>query len=245
MLRVNEIFGPTIQGEGKYAGRHCMFVRLYDCNLQCSWCDTPYTWANTNARAAAHRDLVLFPKEENFQEKRTLDVLWDLDSYWPIRQKPTIIVVSGGEPLLQMHGLTELAESVTEWANEVHIETAGTIKPTNSLHPFIEAYTVSPKLENSGNLLKKRYKPDVIDWFAGTPKATFKFVVSGITDLDEVDQMVEAHAIHPSRVYCMPEGTSAARNIAVAKRVAASVIEKGYGLSFRSHTLIWENERRR
>ena len=39
-LRVNEIFGPTIQGEGKSAGREVKFLRLSGCNLACTWCDT-------------------------------------------------------------------------------------------------------------------------------------------------------------------------------------------------------------
>ena len=43
-MRINEIFGPTIQGEGKSAGRRVIFIRLSMCNLHCSWCDTPYTW---------------------------------------------------------------------------------------------------------------------------------------------------------------------------------------------------------
>ena len=43
-LVVSEIFGPTIQGEGQYAGQLVAFIRLGGCNLACSWCDTPYTW---------------------------------------------------------------------------------------------------------------------------------------------------------------------------------------------------------
>ena len=41
-MKVNEIFGPTIQGEGRSAGMPTMFVRLSGCNLACIWCDTPY-----------------------------------------------------------------------------------------------------------------------------------------------------------------------------------------------------------
>ena len=43
-LVVNEVFGPTVQGEGPSAGRRCGFVRLGRCNQACTWCDTAYTW---------------------------------------------------------------------------------------------------------------------------------------------------------------------------------------------------------
>ena len=43
-LTVSEIFGPTFQGEGPFTGRAAVFLRLGRCNLDCKWCDTPYTW---------------------------------------------------------------------------------------------------------------------------------------------------------------------------------------------------------
>jgi len=36
-LNVNEIFGPTIQGEGPHTGRLVGFLRLAGCNLACTW----------------------------------------------------------------------------------------------------------------------------------------------------------------------------------------------------------------
>lgn len=41
-LEVQNIF-HTIQGEGPFAGRNAVFVRLAGCNLQCPGCDTDYT----------------------------------------------------------------------------------------------------------------------------------------------------------------------------------------------------------
>jgi len=38
-----EIF-YTLQGEGASTGIPAIFIRLSQCNLQCTWCDTPYTW---------------------------------------------------------------------------------------------------------------------------------------------------------------------------------------------------------
>jgi 7-carboxy-7-deazaguanine synthase len=35
VLTVNEVFGPTFQGEGPLAGQRAMFVRLSGCSLRC------------------------------------------------------------------------------------------------------------------------------------------------------------------------------------------------------------------
>ena len=35
MLEINEIFGPTIQGEGKLVGTPSIFIRFGKCNFKC------------------------------------------------------------------------------------------------------------------------------------------------------------------------------------------------------------------
>ena len=39
-IRVSEIFGPTIQGEGALIGLPTVFVRTGGCDYRCSWCDS-------------------------------------------------------------------------------------------------------------------------------------------------------------------------------------------------------------
>jgi len=41
-IRISEIFGPTIQGEGPLIGRPTVFVRTAGCDFRCRWCDTLY-----------------------------------------------------------------------------------------------------------------------------------------------------------------------------------------------------------
>ena len=41
-IRISEIFGPTIQGEGPLIGRPTVFVRTCGCDYRCRWCDTLY-----------------------------------------------------------------------------------------------------------------------------------------------------------------------------------------------------------
>ncbi|AMN42232.1 7-carboxy-7-deazaguanine synthase QueE [Rhodoplanes sp. Z2-YC6860] len=41
-IRISEIFGPTVQGEGPLIGRPAVFVRTGGCDYRCAWCDTLY-----------------------------------------------------------------------------------------------------------------------------------------------------------------------------------------------------------
>ena len=45
-LRVAEVYGRVLQGEGPHAGRPATFIRLMGCNLSCSWCDSRFTWGH-------------------------------------------------------------------------------------------------------------------------------------------------------------------------------------------------------
>ncbi|MBY8975208.1 7-carboxy-7-deazaguanine synthase QueE [Rhodobacteraceae bacterium NNCM2] len=40
IIRVSEIFGPTIQGEGALIGAPTVFVRTGGCDYRCAWCDS-------------------------------------------------------------------------------------------------------------------------------------------------------------------------------------------------------------
>jgi len=245
MLRINEIFGPTIQGEGAAAGRHCVFIRTALCNLTCTWCDTPYTWAFTPDKADYTHSGQIYNREENVRRMTTEEVLLALEARWPIRENPTIVVVSGGEPMLQQKDLIPVVRDLCDFENLVHIETAGTIIPKSEFDEHITQYNISPKLENSGNKLDLRYKPKVISHFADDPRAWFKYVCISPFDLAEVDRQVQAHGISPGRVMVMPEGTTVAHNRMIAQRIATQAIERGYGVSFRSHVLLWGGERGR
>jgi organic radical activating enzyme len=120
-LKISEIFGPTIQGEGSTAGQFCCFLRLSGCNLKCGWCDTKYAAFGT------------------FVE--TLEVLDRLFLLLPRR-----VVITGGEPLLQQGYLQPVVTGLREAGIIVDVETNGTIIPTLK---GVCQYSVSPKLRNA------------------------------------------------------------------------------------------------
>jgi 7-carboxy-7-deazaguanine synthase len=244
-MLVSEIFGPTIQGEGVGAGRNCLFIRLALCNLECTWCDTAYTWAFTPEKAAKTQSGIEYNRNAESYYMDRIDVLSALHARWPIRSWPTMIVVSGGEPLIQANDkeLIDLLAYLRSLGHEVHIETAGTITPPGPLNNVVSQYNVSPKLEHSGNLLNKRIKWAALTWFAECPRAWFKFVVRSVDDLNEVDALVKNHGIIARRVQIMPEGVHCDDVLRVAREVASGAVRRGYGLSLRSHILVWGNGR--
>lgn len=248
-IDINEIFGPTLQGEGSAAGQHCLFVRLAHCNLECKWCDTPYTWAFTQQKVDK-LDTPLHPrhpfdKAEQIHPMPWYDVVTELRTKWDVAKQPTNIVISGGEPLMQGLRLYPLVDQLWVWGNCIHIETAGTILPPSNLHGRVTQYNVSPKLAHSGNLMSRAIKPEVLEFFARQFNAWFKFVVQSVNDFDEIDQLVEAFNIDRRRVMIMPEGTSATVNIATGRAIVDATTSRGYGLSMRTHILLWGDERGR
>lgn len=124
ILVVNEIF-YSIQGEGPYAGRPAVFIRLGGCNLRCEWCDTDYTTGNTT----------------NSLEEVMKAVEAEL-SHLTV-QNNMLVVITGGEPFRQY--ISGLCVELVNRGYEVQVETNGTL--SNPFFPW-ESVTVvvSPKI---------------------------------------------------------------------------------------------------
>lgn len=224
VLVVSEVFGPTIQGEGPSAGRRAGFVRLGRCNLSCRWCDTAYTWDWDRHDPAEELHAVPVP-----------EVLARLDA-----MGAGLVVVTGGEPLLQQHHLPPLLEQARARGWRVEVETSGTIAPTLADH-LVDRYNVSPKLASSGVALGRRYRPEVLRRFREGGRAAFKFVVAEPSELDEVEAMVSECELSP--VWVMPEGTDAETVLARMRALAEAVIARGWNLTPRLHVLVWGDRR--
>ncbi len=246
VLKVNEIFGPTIQGEGPATGRHCLFVRLAGCNLRCRWCDTAYTWA-FDEKLAAHLDRpYVYPQADNVREMTVAQILDELRTVWNIDERPTIVVISGGEPLIQQEELFWLASNLCVLRCEVHVETAGTIAPSDGLIATVHQWVVSPKLAHSGNPLARRIRPVALKAFSARGhRAIFKFVVTDVDDLPEVDRIVADLDLPACRVMVMPEGTTAAGVTSTGREIADQVLARGWSMTLRNHVLLWSDVRGR
>lgn len=196
-----EIFA-SLQGEGMSVGRPCAFVRLSRCNLACVWCDTAYTWRFAGDNRP-HRDAIAFDRKANQVSLSEEDVAARIMALGQER-----LVITGGEPLLQGAALARMAALLKGMT--IEIETNGTVEPHAGLDPLVALYTVSLKLEHSGNSRDIALIPDRIRSWLIQPKAYFKFVISAPEDLAEVLDLVKTYAIEPNRVFLMPEGTDSA-----------------------------------
>ncbi|MDQ3641432.1 MAG: 7-carboxy-7-deazaguanine synthase QueE [Actinomycetota bacterium] len=225
-LVVSEVFGPTFQGEGPSAGRTAGFVRLGRCNLSCGWCDSKYTW-----------DWERYDLEKELRTVPVDSLLSELDA-----MGVALVVVTGGEPLLQQRNLPPLLREAKARGWRVEVETSGTITPLLGAE-LVDQYNVSPKLAHSGNNQSRPYRPDVLRSFQESGRAVFKFVAQTPTDLIEVDRMVAECDLDP--VYVMPEGTDAETVTARMRELADAVLARGWVLTPRLHILLWGNERGR
>ena len=111
LIRVSEIFGPTIQGEGPLIGRPTVFVRTGGCDYRCAWCDTLY------AVLPSHRDEWLPMSTAEIAER--VDALTG--------SQPILVTLSGGNPAMQPLGpLIALGRSK---GYSFALETQGSLAP--------------------------------------------------------------------------------------------------------------------
>lgn len=243
-LLISETF-LTHQGEGASTGQLAFFVRLGACNLHCKWCDTPYTWSYSERLSQLHESGKQYQAASELT-RIDLEKIAELVLDQPAR----LVVITGGEPLLQANTVSLLISRVNEDVRKhrFEIETAGTISP-HMLDGYENvSFNVSPKLSGSGNTLTERFKPGILREFLRYD-SRFKFVIDTRSegqareDLGEVEHIVGMIRIPDHRVWVMPCGTDKDDVVHGMQQLAPIAIEHGWNLSGRDHVLIWGNER--
>jgi 7-carboxy-7-deazaguanine synthase len=231
LIAVSEIFGPTVQGEGPFMGQRCSFVRLGGCNLSCSWCDTPYTWDSTRYNL---RDEISNESVEAILLRLPVD--------------PGVIVISGGEPLLQQKkpDWTTLMDRLSKVGDGVHIETNGTIAP-NPGTMLADHISVSPKppSANTGGDITQETMNAWRHVASSFTSLAWKFVAKDTSDLDWIDAFVNQHDLMQEQVWVQPEGITSEQHLTTLHTLADHIVERGYNISTRLHLLAWNEERGR
>ncbi len=234
----------TEQGEGPTVGMQAVFFRLHHCNLNCSWCDTPYTW------------------NRNLPEYRTEKEKWDLDKASKIiintweegitAQSKEVsktleprLVITGGEPLLQQQRIIEFLKRAEFFDWKIEIETNGTIVPGEELIDRVQ-FNCSPKLANSGVVKEKRLNPKALEVLK-EGNTFFKFVVQNEKDISEIIQdyyMPHLYDFPRERIYISPEGKDAEALDKIRESVRGRVEKEGFILGDRLQIRKYGNKRR-
>lgn len=232
-LRIVEpfgVFGPTLQGEGPSTGQLALFIRLSRCNLSCPGCDTPESWD------WSRHDLRMESRWTRIDEL----LRWVHE-----HESAKLVVITGGEPLLQQHRLVPLVTALAESGRRVEIETNGTKTPVPELVAVVTQFNVSPKLTafGSGMPQEQRIVPKALRTFATCGKAVFKFVACSVADLNEIADLEQDFQLAP--LWVMPSATTHDEIVAGLRTLAEPVLARGWNLTGRLHILLWGDERGR
>ncbi|KAA1177347.1 7-carboxy-7-deazaguanine synthase QueE [Rhizobium tropici] len=161
-IRVSEIFGPTIQGEGILIGLPTIFVRTGGCDYRCSWCDT------LHAVDSDYRDQWL---------PMSVDEIWSEVTRLS-GGKPLTISLSGGNPAIQPLGPL-IAHGHAE-GYRFALETQGSL--AKDWFAELDVLVLSPKPPSSGMATDWGAFDDCLRMASHKPQVALKIVV-----FDDVD----------------------------------------------------------
>lgn len=174
-MNVVEIFS-SIDGEGQRQGFLTTFLRLYDCNLRCIYCDTPYSYDGS--------------PYETMTIPAVVETIKSLNNYR--------ITITGGEPLLQEEAIHALAHALAcKGRYDINIETNGSIIP--SWRHSSVWYTFDYKLPGSG--FESVMNLDIFPF--STERDIIKFVVSSEEDLHRMADVIR-HNPTEAQLYVSP-----------------------------------------
>jgi 7-carboxy-7-deazaguanine synthase (Cx14CxxC type) len=191
---VKEVF-YSLQGEGFHSGRPAIFCRLSNCNLWtgreqdrgdavCQFCDTDFI--GTDGQNGGR-----------FKDAEAL--CQHLLAFWPDANTPPFVVLTGGEPLLQVD--QALIDALHQHHFEVAIETNGTKQAPDG----IDWVCVSPKagaplLLDHGDELKLVYpQPTLLP--EKVAHLDFKFFY--LQPMADTDAAISAENVRQAVAYCL------------------------------------------
>lgn len=142
----------TLQGEGPYRGMPAFFIRLAKCNLACSFCDTFFddgdwlTFDQIEERIETtiddfYKSIDMDRPEWTRHEALRVEELNDDEVIESGKRKRMVLVMTGGEPMLQ-DNIGPFLERMTEIFENTQIESNGT---QNTAIPESTTLVISPK----------------------------------------------------------------------------------------------------
>ncbi|WP_138466783.1 7-carboxy-7-deazaguanine synthase QueE [Poseidonocella sp. HB161398] len=231
-LRISEIFGPTIQGEGALIGEPTVFVRAGGCDFRCSWCDSLHA-----VESRFRHDWAVMETGEIWAEIERLS-----------GGLPLTVSLSGGNPAIQDFGplITQGRAAGYRFA----CETQGSV--ARPWFAGLDMLVLSPKPPSSGETTDWDAFADCLAMAGDGPQVVMKIVIFDDVDLAWARAAADRHPELP--LYLQPGNPESDPSVAVDQEKAtarldwlvAEVLGTGW---FRPrilpqlHVLLWGNKR--
>lgn len=230
MIRISEIFGPTIQGEGALIGQPTVFVRTGGCDYRCVWCDT------LHAVESKYRD--------EWKPMTAADVFARVEELSGGR--PIMVSLSGGNPAIQPLGA--LIKLGHEKGYEFALETQGSV--VADWFSELDVLTLSPKPPSSGMVVDWKKFEDCIEAAGEDTDIAIKIVVFDERDYAFARDVADTYVDFP--IYLQPGNHQVGGNAdtdALNARMRWLVDQVNKDKWFNAivlpqlHVMLWGNER--
>lgn len=232
VLRIAEIFGPTIQGEGVLIGEPTVFVRAGGCDYRCSWCDS------LHAVDSRHRqDWAAMTSAQIFDRIRGLS-----------GDQPLTVSLSGGNPAIQDFG--PLIAMGRAQGYRFACETQGSV--ARDWFGQLSTLVLSPKSPSSAQVVDWDAFADCMRAGKGAAQTVMKIVVFDDTDLDWARDAAARHPDLP--LFLQPGNPASDPDTPVPAQAVADrllwLVERTLGQGWLTprilpqlHVLLWGNRR--
>lgn len=230
-MKVVEIF-KSIEGEGVRAGRPCTFIRLYGCNLHCSYCDSRY---------ACEKDQ--FCVGQPYKEMSINEIMEQVH-----KNICGLVTITGGEPTIH-EDFHQLMSTLIFNGYQVNVETNGSTDLRDYIYSITNIertvssegdsfFTMDIKCPSSGeedkmNLENLKYlrKNDVI-----------KFVVGNEKDLKFVKDILSVYLSIKAQIFISPV-FGEIDNVDIVNWILDNKMNK-VRFQVQLHKIVWDPEMR-
>lgn len=220
-MKVVEIF-TSIDGEGIRAGMPTTFIRLFGCNLHCSYCDTRYA-------CEEEEQSVVKPYKIKTAEE-IVDIV--------MRKGIPNVTVTGGEPLIQP-GIEKLLDLLLFAGCNVNVETNGT-RPVPARYRENKDifFTMDYKCLSSGCPASDFYCHNTL-----RDNDVLKFVVGSLEDLDQMLEVLDCLESNPA-VFVSPVFESGSPELQTIIQYLLKHKLYDVRMQLQLHKIIWTPDKR-
>lgn len=180
-MKISEIF-LSIQGEGVEIGLPTVFLRLFACDLRCTWCDSMY--------AVEGRD---------FKDISVEDVKREIEGLGCKR-----VCITGGEPLVQRSEVEALARNLIDEGYSIVLETGGHREPPPIF--WTEGCLISMDCKCPSSKMEGRMDFSLFERLRSGDQ--LKFVIQDETDYEYAKGILRRYRIRANVVFQPVHGTS-------------------------------------